>query len=134
MTLRDIERLGAGLKDAFSVSTQITDVGPRVDELVDAATRKCEILRTDPAIFEVWPRFVVARERLCNIQPQLPPVPDAASIREALEGTRLLREGTDLVTHIVRARVPMPKSTREFLDRCNRYRQALVESQSGPTF
>lgn len=133
MTLRDIERLGAGLKDAFSVSTQITDVGPRVDELVDAAKRKCEILRTDPAIFDVWPRFVVARERLCNIQPQLPTVADAASIREALEGTRLLREGTDLVTHLVRARVPMPKSTREFLDRCNRYRQALVESQSKPT-
>jgi hypothetical protein len=133
MTLRDIERIGAGLKDAFSVSTQITDVEPRVDELVQAAKRKCEILRTDPEIFEVWPRFVVARERLCNIQPQLPPVPDAPSIREALEGTRLLREGTDLVTHIVRARVPMPKSTREFLDRCNRYRQALVGSRSGPT-
>lgn len=130
MTMRDLERIGAGLRDAFSVSTQITDVGPRVDELVEAAKRKCEILRTDPQVFEVWPRFVVARERLCNIQPQLPKIPDAASIQEALEGTRLLREGTDLVTHIVRARVPMPKSTRELLDRCNRYRQSLVESRS----
>ena len=132
MTMRDIERIGAGLKDAFSVSTQITAVEPRVDELVEAAKRKCEILRTDIAIFEVWPQYVVARERLCNIQPQLPAVADAPSIREALEGTRLLREGTDLVTHVVRARVPMPKSTREFLDRCNRYRQALVDSRSGP--
>jgi hypothetical protein len=130
MTMRDIERIGAGLRDAFSVSTQITNVGPRVDELVEAAKRKCEILRTDPQVFEVWPRFVVARERLCNIQPQLPKIPDAASIQEALDGTRLLREGTDLVTHIVRARVPMPKSTRELLDRCNRYRQSLVESRS----
>jgi len=31
----------------------------------------------------------------------------------------------------VRARVPMPLSIREFLDRCNRYRQALVASRSG---
>jgi hypothetical protein len=130
MTMRDIARIGAGLKDAFSVSIQMPDVGPLVDELLEAAKRKCEILRTDPAIFEVWPRYVVARERLCNLQPKLPQVPDAASIREALEGTRLLREGTDLVTHIVRARVPMPKSMREFLDRCNRYRQALVEARS----
>jgi hypothetical protein len=130
MTMRDLERIGAGLRDAFSISTQITDVGPRVDELVEAAKRKCEILRTDPQVFEVWPRFVVARERLCNIQPQLPKIPDAASIQEALDGTRLLREGTDLVTHIVRARVPMPKSTRELLDRCNRYRQSLLESRS----
>jgi hypothetical protein len=129
MAMRDIERIGAGLRDAFSISTQITDVGPRVDELVEAAKRKCQILRTDPQIFEVWPRFVVARERLCNIQPRLPTIPDAASIQEALDGTRLLREGTDLVTHIVRARVPMPKSTRELLDRCNRYRQSLVESR-----
>ncbi|MFY9974268.1 MAG: hypothetical protein WAK53_08440 [Chromatiaceae bacterium] len=129
MAMRDIERIGAGLRDAFSISTQITDVGPRVDELVEAAKRKCQILRTDPQIFEVWPRFVVARERLCNIQPRLPTIPDAASIQEALDGTRLLREGTDLVTHIVRARVPMPKSTRELLDRCNRYRQGLVESR-----
>ena len=129
MAMRDIERIGAGLRDAFSISTQITDVGPRVDELVEAAKRKCQILRTDPQIFEVWPRFVVARERLCNIQPRLPTIPDAAAIQEALDGTRLLREGTDLVTHIVRARVPMPKSTRELLDRCNRYRQSLVESR-----
>ena len=129
MAMRDLERIGAGLRDAFSISTQITDVGPRVDELVEAAKRKCQILRTDPQIFEVWPRFVVARERLCNIQPRLPTIPDAAAIQEALDGTRLLREGTDLVTHIVRARVPMPKSTRELLDRCNRYRQSLVESR-----
>ncbi len=131
MTMRDIDRIGAGLKDALALSIQITDVAPRIDELIRVAKRKCEILRTDPDIFDVWADFVVARERLCNIQPQLPLVTDAASIREALEGTRLLREGTDLVTHIVRARVPMPKSTREFLDRCNRYRQALAASRSG---
>lgn len=130
MTMRDIERIGFGLKDAFSVSAQITNVETRVDELVEAAKRKCEILRTDSAIFEVWPRFVVARERLCDLQPRLPQVPDAAAIREALEGTRLLRDGTELVTQIVRARVPMPKSTRGLLDRCNRFRQALVEARS----
>jgi hypothetical protein len=131
MTMRDIDRVGAGLKDAFSDSTQIRNIGPRIDHLAEAAKRKCEILRTDPKIFEVWPDFVVARERLCNIQPALPAVPDAAAIREALEGTRLLRDGTDLVMHVVRARVPMPKSTREFLDRCNRFRQATWQNGHG---
>ena len=126
MTMRDIERIGTGLKDAFALSTAIEAVPERVDALVRAATRKVEILRTDPEIFDVWAEFVVARERLCNIQPYLPPASDARAIREALEGSRLLREGTDLVTHVVRARVPMPKSTRELLDRCNRYRQVLV--------
>ena len=134
MAMRDIDRIGAGLKDAFSESTQIPDVGPRVDALVDAAKRKCEILRTDPGIFQVWPDYVVARERLCKIQPQLPQIPDTAAIREALEGGRLLREGTELVTHIVRARVSMPKSTRELLDRCHQFRslaRGIVPGRSG---
>ena len=126
MCIRD--SIGTGLKDAFCLSTQIPDVGPRVDALMEAAKRKCEILRTDPGIFRVWSDYVVARERLCNIQPQLPPAPDGMAIREAMEGGRLLREGTDLVTHIVRARVSMPKSTRELLDRCHQFR-ALVSGQ-----
>ena len=125
MAMRDIDRLGSGLKDAFSTSTRFSDIDPRIDHLIRAAKRKCEILRTDPVIFEVWPDYVVARERLCNIQPQLPSIPDAAAIREVLEGSRLLRDGSELVTHVVRARVPMPKSTREFLDRCNRFHQAV---------
>jgi hypothetical protein len=132
MAMRDIDRIGAGLRDAFSESTQIRDIGPRVDALVDAAKSKCEILRTDPEIFRVWPDYVVARERLCNIQPQLPAVPSTAAIREAMEGGRLLREGTELVTHIVRARVAMPKSTRELLDRCHQFRSmASGQSASG---
>jgi hypothetical protein len=126
MTMRDIERIGAGLEDAFALSTAIEGVPERVRYLVTAAKRKVEILRTDPEIFDVWADFVVARERLCNIQPHVPTSADARGIREALEGSRLLREGTDLVTHVVRARVPMPKSTRELLDRCNRYRQWLL--------
>ena len=130
MTMRDIDRIGAGLKDAFSNSTQIPDIAPRVDALAEAGKRKCEMLRTDPDVFRVWPSYVVARERLCNIQPQLPAAPDAATIREALEGARLIREGADLVTHIVRARVPMPKSTREFLDRCHQFRHAVAQANT----
>jgi hypothetical protein len=130
MTMRDIDRIGSGLKDAFCDSTQIPAIGPRVDALAEAGKRKCEILRTDPGIFQVWPDYVVARERLCNIQPRLPAGADAATIREALEGARLIREGTELVTHIVRARVPMPKSTREFLDRCHQFRQAVSRANA----
>jgi hypothetical protein len=130
MAMRDIDRLGTGLKDAFSTSTRFSDIDPRIDHLTRAAKRKCETLRTDPCIFEVWSDYVVAREQLCNVQPQVPTVPDAATIREILEGARLLREGSELVTHIVRARVSMPKSTREFLDRCNRFRQAICQSNS----
>jgi hypothetical protein len=134
MSMREIDRIGVGLKDAFSATHQFPGIVPRIDHLLTAAKRKCEMLRTDPGVFDVWPDFVVARERLCHVQPLLPAAANAADIREALEGARLLREGTDLVTHIVRARVPMPKSTREFLDRCHQFRLILgrVKQASDP--
>lgn len=122
MTMRDVDRIVAALKDTFAGSRQIFDIDERLNELADSAKRKCEVLRTDPAVFSVWPAYVVASDRLRRLEPVLPAVPDAAAVQEALAGSRLLREGTDLVSHIVRARVPMPKSTREFIDRCHQFR------------
>ncbi|MBK1722400.1 hypothetical protein [Thiocystis violacea] len=127
MTMHDIDRIAGVMKDTFADSRQILDIAPRIDELAETAKRKCEILRTDPAVFDVWPAYVVASERLCNLEPILPSTHDACDIREAVEGTRLLREGTDLVSFIVRARVPMPKSMREFIDRCQQFRRAYIE-------
>jgi hypothetical protein len=38
-----------------------------------------------------------------------------------MEGLHLLRQGRDLIFYITRARTPMPKSTREYIDRCEIY-------------
>lgn len=133
MTMRDIDRIAAALKDTFAPSRQIPNIDPLVDALATTAKRKCEILRTDPAIFEVWPAFVVASDRLRQLEPQLPNQSDAAAIREALEGRWLLNSGADLVSFIVRARVPMPKSTREYIDRCLNFRRTFFESPADAT-
>jgi hypothetical protein len=127
MTMHDIDRIAAVMKRTFAGSRQIPDIAARADELAETAKRKCEILRTDPAVFSVWPAYVVASERLCNLEPMVPATHTAADIREAVEGARLLREGTDLVGFIVRARVPMPKTTREYIDRCHQFRRSYIE-------
>lgn len=132
MTMRDIDRIAAAMKDTFAGSRQILDVDARIDEVAATAKRKCEILRTDPVIFNVWPAFVVASKRLCNIEPILPSAHGADDVREAVEGTRLLRDGTDLISFIVRARVPMPKSTREYIDCCQQFRRAYLELRRAP--
>jgi hypothetical protein len=36
-------------------------------------------------------------------------------------GMQLIADGNDLLTYISGARVPMPKSTREYLRRCDAY-------------
>lgn len=129
MTMQDIDRITSAMKDTFAESRQIRNIGPRLDALAEAAKRKCEILRTDPIVFDVWPAYVVASERVCNYDPALPSIHDAKDIREAVEGTRLLREGTDLVSYLVRARVPMPKSMREYIDRCQQFKRTYIDSR-----
>jgi hypothetical protein len=131
MTMRDIDRIAAVLKDTFAQSRQVVGVDRWIDDLAESAKRKCEILRTDPAIFDVWPAFVVASDRLGCVNPVLPPDASAAATREAMEGLRLLRDGAELIGYIVRARVPMPKSTDEFVDCCRRFRDTFFGTASG---
>ncbi|EIC22994.1 hypothetical protein [Thiorhodovibrio frisius] len=129
-TMRDVDRITATLTATFEGSTQMPDIKPLLLEFGEAAKRKTEILRTDPAIFKVWPAFVVARDRLQNIQPRLSPAPSLKEIHEAQEGNRILNAGTALVTNIVRARVPMPKSARDLLGKCDQFRRTFLDSRA----
>lgn len=121
-TLRDVDRITRALTAAFAGNPQYPTLAPLMAEFAAAATRKCETLRTDEEIFDIWPTFVVARERLRSLQPQLPAAPSLDEIRKAQDGNRLIKEGTALITHIARARVPMPKSTAELLACSERFR------------
>ncbi len=61
--------------------------------------------------------FVTAGERMLAFsagRPQRSPVDERLRI---WPGLQLVAAAKALVTHVTRARVPMPKSTREFLDR-----------------
>ena len=68
-------------------------------------------MRTDVAIFDVWPEFVACGERLLDFRPPAPVPSDERVQRRVEDGLRLLREGTSLLTYLAGARVPMPKST-----------------------
>ena len=130
-TMRDIDRVTTTLIATFEGSTQIPDIAALITDLGENAKRKCETLRTDSAIFEVWPAFVVASKKLRNLRPLLSSSPSAAEIREAQEGNRILKAGTALVNHMVRARVPMPTSTRELIDLCDRFRRNFLDPAAG---
>jgi hypothetical protein len=43
----------------------------------------------------------------------------------AWQGRDLIRGGKDLISFVTRARVPMPKSTREWKERCDHYRASV---------
>ncbi len=120
-TMRAIDRISAAMVEAFHDSHFYPNAEALIRDFAESAKLKTEILRTDPVIFEVWPRFVVARERLLDIGKVERSNDSCIACWEVDEGCRLLQEGSSLISHIARARVPMPKSTQAFIERCEAY-------------
>lgn len=120
-TMRAIDVISSMMEEVFHDSQFFPKAESLIREFAKVAKLKTETLRTDPVIFEVWPKFVVASERLLATGVTKRSNESCMACWEVDEGKRLLEEGTNLITHIVRARVPMPKSTQSFIDRCNDY-------------
>ena len=123
-TMRDIDRIANAMIANFTQIPAFASIEGVVRDLADAARIKTENLRTDRDIFEVWSQLVTAAERLANFSP----LPQAVDYRklDALahrvsEGLLLIRQGRDLIFYLARARTPMPKSTREYIERCATY-------------
>ena len=120
-SMQAIDEIRSELAATLGELPAFRGVRPLVDDFALAAKVKCETLRTDLDIFDVWTSFVVAAERLVAFRPLVRP--DASS-EQALSahGSRLIVDGKNLVSHITRARVPMPKTTLEFVARCDQFR------------
>ena len=93
-----------------------------------AAKLESETIKTDPAIFRVWPDFVVTGDNLWDFQPVRRAIGDNQAMLE--QGAKLVREGKRLIEWIAFARVPMPKTTENFFKRCVNFKSA-VESVRG---
>ena len=120
-TLRDIDLIGQTMVSTFAGSPIFAGIEDPVLRFTEAAKVKCETLRTDPAIFDVWADFVVARETLAAFTPRLVRATADHELQLATDGLRLIIDGSALVGYITRARVPMPKSMREYVERCEHY-------------
>jgi hypothetical protein len=135
-TMRDTDLICAELISVLGGLRMFTNIDVSIREFGEAAKVKCETLRTDSDIFDVWTSFVVSAEKLARFVPQSSEDEFARERSWAAEGMLLVRQGIDLVTYIIRARVPMPKSTREFIERCEQFRLACCDStraESGPS-
>ena len=124
-TMRAIDTVAEVIVRTFDGLEMFAGVAPLVADLATTARAKCETLHTDAEIFDVWASFVAAAERLSCFHPGLPPNPSLADEHYAWQGRDLIRNGKDLISFITRARVPMPKSTREWIERCDHYRQSF---------
>lgn len=99
---------------------------PGLDQLIldyaEVAKRKCETLRTDHDIFDVWSDFVVAGEEVTGFKPvHTDRIPEEPQV-DILDVKHMLKEGVRLIAFITRARTPMPKSTENYLNQCHQYK------------
>lgn len=120
-TLRDIDKISKVMIHTFSGIPAFADIETPVCDLATAAKIKTETLRTDRDIFDIWAEMVTAGERLASFRPVLANPDSVHEQRVASFGNQLICNGRDLIFHITRARVSMPKSTREFVERCATY-------------
>jgi hypothetical protein len=128
--MRAIDYITDELTRTLTRSTLFLGVESLVRDFAEAAKVKCETLRTSADIFEVWAAFVVTGERLCAFAPGRPSEPVAAEEGLVSQCLSLIRQSKDLVGHIARARVPMPKSTRELIERFERFRTIWTPAPS----
>jgi len=94
----------------------------RIKELGESAKLACETLRSDPDMFEVWPRFVAAKEGLEDFVPPMPEDPTRKVQDKYWEARQLLDEGGALLVDLATVRVPMPESMNKFLKKCSKYK------------
>jgi hypothetical protein len=130
-TMRAIDGLADHLAATFEPMPMFAGIAPLVREFAAAARLKCETLRTEGDIFEIWTSFVVSGERLVGFAPRLAAEATVIEQRWAADGMALVRQARELVTHMVRARVPMPKSTGELCERLGWYRSAVDPAAAG---
>ncbi|MET7015843.1 hypothetical protein [Uliginosibacterium flavum] len=124
LAMRDIDALADALVRTFEHHPMFSGVAELTQQFAAAAHVKSEVLRTDADIFDVWAKFSVAGERLRNYVPTLPENADESQIREAEHGVRLIRQARGLISDVTRARISMPKSSAEFVERCEVFSKA----------
>lgn len=120
-TMRDIDSIANHLVKVFKDEEAFEGVTDLILELAQAAKLESETIRRDKVIFEVWPRFVAASEDVREFAPNTPDVMSEDLRRHIADGLRLINEGRKVLGYLSGARVPMPKTTREFMEKCDRY-------------
>jgi hypothetical protein len=120
LAMQEIDRVADAMVVAFR-PPMFAGIETPIRDFARAARVKVETMRTDPGIFDVWADLVTSGERLASFKPVGSRRNDEHEQRVASFGTQLICGGRDLIFHMARARVAMPKSAREFVERCKTF-------------
>jgi len=121
-TFKSIDKVIDRMIEVFAKVDGFDGVLPMLEELRQAAQTEVETMRRDEVIYEVWPRYVAAKEAITEFKPcGLSSHEDRLRYWE--DGMRLLHMGKDVISHLSGVRVPMPVTTSNYMANCDRYDQ-----------
>ncbi len=120
-TMRDIDKICERINRVLTEIYAFEKITPLIDKFAETAKLESGTMKSDKINFKIWPAFVAAGEKLLEFEPQLAPEAPPEVERHVHKGERLLKESKDLVGYIAGLRVPMPKTTREFLAACDAF-------------
>ncbi|UCB55536.1 MAG: hypothetical protein JSW45_03125 [Thiotrichales bacterium] len=123
MTMNNIDQAAEYMAQCIRDDPRFPGVDQLILEYARAARRKCETLRTDDDIFDVWSDFVVAGEEVTDFSPRQYTAQSGEVLIDVLDVKHMLKTGVRLIAFITRARTPMPKSTENFLSECELYKR-----------
>ena len=123
-TFAAIDQLIDRMVNVFSKEQGFEEVGCLLEELREAAKTEIETMRRDEAIYDVWPRYVAAKEAISEFKPSIETKvisKDGDHVRHLEDGLRLLHMGKDVISHLSGVRVPMPVTTANYIINCDLY-------------
>jgi len=125
-SMRDIDLVADCMIEVFCSRALFAEIRELVVDYATAARQTAETMKKDPIIFCVWPNFVALGERIDAFKPVLPDDADQMLRMRVAYGRDLIQEGRRLISYIASARVPMPKSSQAYIDKCLRYNKASL--------
>ena len=123
MTMRNIDQAAGYMERCIRDDPRFPGLDKLIRDYATAARRKCETLRTDREIYDIWSDFVVAGEEVTEYIPKQHTGNDRKPRLDVLDVRHMMKAGVRLIACITRARTPMPKSTENFLSECELYKK-----------
>ncbi len=117
--MSEIDAIASKLEGTFGQSDMFSALLPTITDLAESAKLATETMRSDNQIIDIWPRFVGASDRIAAARPAMPPGYTRRETTLGRRGIELIRKGCELIVALANIRIPMPKSSGDFLKECD---------------
>jgi len=120
-TMSEIDQVSKDVDKIINQLDVFDDMIDKLTELANSTKLACETIRSDPAIFDVWPRYIAAKEAYEEYMVNFLAGKKSREYLEFLDAYRMIKEGGALLVKLATLRVPLPNSVQNYSQRCNEF-------------